>query len=241
MPTHIIVQGRHIKPGDEYSGRVVSVEVLPSGLVALKAIDGDFTSPVFYINPDIHFQKWRTAVIYWSEYGEFVFSADSIESRDTDAFMRNHYAARGTRIAVGWGETKGDVAVVTFEPTLFDGEAITPDRRARAPDLIDSVIPGFAKHCRSYIDARRDLLREIRPLDSIGDLEKQVDMLSALVFSLIRFAPPEAVPPWFLPFQQAVEESASTAFKTSMENIAEISKSKRHIRSTQEQYFSNKV
>lgn len=240
MAKHIIIQNRHIKPGEECTGRAIAVEKTTDGRVMLQVRNGDYTSPAFYIDPKIHFQQWRQAVIYWSDFGEFVHSDDSIESRDTDAFMRSHYAARGSRIAIGWGETKDDLAVVLFEPTLFDGEAVIPDRHARVPDLIDEVIPGFAQHCLVYINARRELLRTIRPLDSVGDLEKQVDMLSSLVFALMEYAPAEAVPPWFGKFREAVEDNSSTAFKTAVENISEISDSKNSIRSTQEQYFATK-
>lgn len=241
MSTHIIIQSTRHQERPEAMEGVVEI-VAADGRVRFHR-ERDGKRATLTLNPDLHFKPWAIGSIYYSAYGEFHYVDDLAENRDKDAFMRSQYACReGVLIEVGWGATPADCAVVSFVETLYEGtDALSIDRVDRTAGLVNDVIPGFAAQRLSYANARRELLKRISPLDSIGELEKQVDLLTGLVLQLMRQKSAKAgAPAWLAEFEKAIEQTSSVKGMTPEESIAAIKATKGNLREALASYHLNK-
>ena len=235
---HIIIQSRVIPKADYYQEPVV--EITQAGGSVTVTRKGAVGEASFTIDAS-KFKPFSGAGIYWSQYGEFIYVDDLYENRDKDAFMRYAYACHeGALLSVGWGETPDQLAVVSYTPTVCVGEFKSFPRNDRSANFIDEVIPGFAAARTKYVEARTKALRDIVPLDSIADLEKQVDMLSELVFLLADELPAEKRPVWLDRFKDVVSAKSSAAFKSAAQNIDDIEATKSKVRDIQVRYFTEK-
>lgn len=238
--SHIIIQGPYVAKGEQYSEPFVEI-VTDGDKVHLRRINAGFDNVVFTIDPALHFKPWQGAAIYWSALGEFIYCDDLYESRDKDAYIRYSFACHeGYILSVGWGETPDDLAVISFRAARYDGDYKRFNRTDMAQNFVDEVIPGFAARRLKYVEARRNALTKITPLDSISELEKQVDLLSTMVFDLVSRLPEQDKPVWFEAYRSAVNDNASTKFKSVAQNIADIAETKGKIREIQSDYFTKK-
>ncbi len=86
--------------------------------------------------------------------------------------------------------------------------------------------------------AKRKLLAQIKLEDSIAALEKQIDLLSAVVFALMKGEP---APAWADELKQAIEANSSTDHGGATGSIAGVAAHKAGIRALQAQYFASRA
>lgn len=86
--------------------------------------------------------------------------------------------------------------------------------------------------------AKRPLLARVNTIDTVAELEKQVDMLSAMVIALMDKQPAADQPAWFATFKQMIAASSSLQFKTIDECLADVNGIKSGIRALQTVYFN---
>lgn len=234
-----VIQSQIVSDVEAYEGRVLVVEVA-DGKVSLRRVNGEKSGEPTLVLPEKHFSPWSVTSVYCTSFDEIILVNDVADTRDKDAFMRQSFScSEGCIAEIGWGETPDDCAMVSFVPTKAS-EPLHFDRADRSANFIDEAIPGFAAKRLKYVDARRKALRDIVPLDSIAELEKQVDLLSTLVFTLADKLPEAERPAWYEAFKGVVSANSSTAFKASALNIADIEATKSKIRKIQVQYFTEK-
>lgn len=213
------------------------------GGVQISRMNSGFDDYVFTAMSKDHFKPYHHSVMYWSGHGSIVLVDDVHESREKDAYVRfAHAANEGGFGAIAWGATPDDMVVIIYKPTYFtNGQPYHFERVDHTPNFINELIPGFAEIRMTNIRARRAVMSDIRPMDSIADLEKQVDLLTHLVFDLVGRLPAEERPVWFDSYKSVVLANDSTKFKTAADNISDIAETKSFIRSNQEQYFASKA
>lgn len=234
-----VIQSQIVSDVEAYEGRVLVVEVA-DGKVSLRRVSGEKSGEPTLVLPEKHFSPWSVTSVYCTSLNEIILANDVADTRDKDAFMRQSFScSEGCIAEIGWGETPDDCAMVSFVPTKASGY-LHFDRADRSANFINEVIPGFAERRLKYVDARRKALKDIVPLDSIAELEKQVDLLSSLVFLLVDKMPEAEKPIWYESFKGVVSTNSSTVFKTEAANIAEIEATKSKIRDIQVQYFTEK-
>lgn len=88
------------------------------------------------------------------------------------------------------------------------------------------------------ISAKIALIKGLSTLDSLSELEKQVDLLTLLVIQLASKAGPKDTPPWFASFAAAVTPGLSTARNGEAYCIEEVGAHKQAIRDLQATYFA---
>jgi hypothetical protein len=100
----------------------------------------------------------------------------------------------------------------------------------------------IAEHCpasRPFLarwQAKRELLAQINTNDSVANLEKQVDVLSELVFALADIAAEK--PAWYDTFKESVRSSSSA--NPSNELIEKMKNEKSRLRSLVEKYVQQR-
>ena len=224
---------------DSISGTLKLKVSTSDGKVQLHCLNQGFDDHYLEIDPDTHFEQWGGANIYFGRFGDFVYATDIHENREKDAFIRTQYACNGPIATLGWGKNKRELAIVSFIPVESELEVHTEEPVLRSALCIEKYIPEFAENRLRYINARRRALEATSPIDAIADLEKQVDLLSILVFKLIE-ASPGLAPNWYDEFKRVVETNSSSIFKTFAATIGDIELTKSHIRQIQMRYFVEK-
>jgi hypothetical protein len=237
----IIIQARlfkEIPSKNDVSEKLVDIK-LNNGFIELRRLNSGFDERVFVLDPKKYFKPWTGAIIYWSGYGDFLYEDDMYENPNKDAYMRYAYACHeGYVCGVGWGETENDLAMICFKPCVYSGIFTNHPKPDKAPNIIDSVIPGFAEKRLGYIDPKRNLIKDISSLDSLSSLEKQVDILSLLVFEMYKKL--DNKQNWFEEFENTVMENSSLSFKNLEDNINNFAKVKQKLRNLQVKYFENR-
>lgn len=238
---HIVIQNEFVEGGAGNTEKPVIIVEQADGVVTLRRENTPYRDQPLTIDPTIRFEPWKLHVIYWGA-GQFHYVTDHAESRDKEAFMRQHFGCtEGIVAEVGWGATPDECAVLTFRPTYYEGEYHRFQRHDRSANFIDEVIPGFAARRIGYTNARRAALNAVRPHDSLAELEKQVDLLTDLVLRLVDKALPKSErPSWHAQFKAVFAQTDSTQFKCAADNIDAIAETKGRLRQMQKEYFANR-
>ena len=82
------------------------------------------------------------------------------------------------------------------------------------------------------------LLRKLNPLDSLAALEKQVDLLSALVVQLAALVPGHEAIELVEQLQHIIDEASANAGKTDEQIVAGVMSFKTALRQAQADYFA---
>ena len=88
--------------------------------------------------------------------------------------------------------------------------------------------------------AKRRLLAQVKPEESIAALEKQVDLLSELVLNIANLIPEEERPEWLSDFATQFELTRSTKFKGSNAAVTDVFSHKSQVRNIQATYFDQR-
>jgi len=88
--------------------------------------------------------------------------------------------------------------------------------------------------------AKIELLRKINPLDSLASLEKQVDLLSALVIQLAGLVPGHEAIGLVEQVQHIIDDASANAGKTDEQTVASVMSFKTSLRQAQADYFATR-
>ena len=86
--------------------------------------------------------------------------------------------------------------------------------------------------------AKRPLLAQIKPEDSIAALEKQLDLVTQLVITLSASLPAAQVPNWLAALTTMMSQSSATQFMGDDAAVSDIAATKAVIRKLQTTYFN---
>jgi hypothetical protein len=178
-------------------------------------------------------------VFFWSHYGLGLIPApDYDDSREVNAFYMHKYGCQeGAPITVA---RSGDISVLICTAFCY-AETDFVVRQIPGPsiDLVDEFIPGFSKAPgASKIRAKMELMRSVNLLDSIAALEKQIDLLTALVLELAIAQPENEQPKLISKISDLV--NGPTSVSDFDKTLSDVITYKSRIRALQAQYFKDR-
>lgn len=186
-------------------------------------------------------EPWDRKLFYWSAYGDgFIEAANYEDSRDYDAFMKARFGCPEGVTFVAARGGNDELAIVTFVPTYTE---LPYKLHGYGPSIeaVELVIPGYLNSQRAKTNkAKRDLLERINPMAVMAEMEKQIDLLSALVISLAEKQPEDEQPEWLPRLKEVVEQQGSTQFKGALGSLEDILERKQSLRNIQRDYFQQR-
>jgi hypothetical protein len=194
------------------------------------------------LSPAKFFKEWTTGLLYLSPKMGFFYEENLAETRDQVAVLQGLFDVQSApAIQVTWGATEEECAIVVNQPCFCTEPIITPSANAKWRDVLEFMLPGYTDNYDRRRIAKMALLRKINPLDSLAELEKQVDLLTAIVLELMPRTVPEAErPAWWGRFISLATEYDSTAPKGRDAALDDVEAQKRRIRSLIATYYEDR-
>ncbi len=171
--------------------------------------------------------------------GEFVENNEESPRRDVEAFMRTNDFASLAFSAVAFA---GNLYLIFWQDVsvLCKAELHKVEPGKSVLRAVEGVAPEFASH--KLVVGRRakfNVIYNINPLESLSDLEKQVDLLSQLVMDVVGLIPEESRPAIAAKYAPIMGYAATTQ-KDVDSCVSDVIKQKQHIREKLGQYYSIK-
>lgn len=192
--------------------------------------------PAHYFNP------WSMGAIYVTHGAQIIYEREWGESRDQTGFLQEVFGAPSRPFAfVFWGATENDLAIIVNQPCFCSEPTLQVPTGTTWRRGIETIVPGYIEHYDNRRVAKMHLLREINPLNSLAELEKQVDLLGAIVMELVVRSVPEAErPAWWGRFAALLMEYDSTVLKGRDAALDDIEAQKNRIRGLIATYYQNR-
>lgn len=174
------------------------------------------------------FRPWSMVRVYGSRIGGPFVNREVHQSRDWVAAHGEIVGLDPKPFAtVAWGETPADLVIIAWR-TVFTALPWETTRTVSSEfDKLESVLPGFHDNCATHLRAKGDLLKRLSPMDSLAEMEKQLDLLSQLVFCQVYGEP---IPEWARSFFAACFENTSTRAAGAAAAIDDIATHKAKVR-----------
>ena len=171
---------------------------------------------------------------YSRTYNSFVQSSNTFNSRDTQTFYENYYGVENN-FSIIIAKYNDDIVILVYGATIDENltECEILHERGDWLYVMQKHLPQYVEAYRKKKAAKVNLMRQVSPLDSISYLEKQVDILSELVLSLIQNKEPE----WLPLFQLVMSETTSVSDTNIDDMIEKLYSEKLRIRDVQTEYF----
>lgn len=180
--------------------------------------------------------EYEVLTVYYSTTNGLLPVKNTYSSRDSGAFYRDYYNVQPSPTA-SFAKGQEALALVLYGPTLLDQWTPIqnlPEKNMPNAELLDVMLPGFASVYGRKQLAKAELMRHISPLDSLSALEKQVDMLTEIIYNNINNIPQ---PTWATELFARVNEYSSTSNRDPSEILNEITTTKSKLRALQQEYF----
>ena len=174
---------------------------------------------------------------YENEVIGIVSQREYVDSRDGLTILAQH----GLTDGLGWfyfGDSAKDACLCITKALMaqcpFD--VVQP---GKPRDVLPGIFPGSDKLGTRNL-AKIELLRKINPLDSLASLEKQVDLLSALVIQLAGLVPGHEAIGLVEQVQHIIDDASANAGKTDEQTVASVMSFKTSLRQAQADYFATR-
>lgn len=203
----------------------------------LRYTDKYATSYSIAISADM-LEDYEVGSILYSPARGLMYTKNTYNSKDYMVFYKEHYgvvdnpSARLAKSPMG-------VALVLYGPTAagnWTPESNLPQKNMPNHELIDTLLPGFSEVYGKRISAKAALMLEISALDSLSALEKQVDMLTEIVYNNINGI---SQPDWAFELFRQVDTYSAAHTKPSSDILLEITSTKSKLRKLQKEYFES--
>lgn len=175
------------------------------------------------------FRPWSVMRVHGSKIGGPYVNRDVAQSRD---WLAAHSELAGVDprpfATVAWGATADDLVIIAWRRCLCGLPFEATGQTGSEFDKIEVCLPGFHGHGGTALRAKADLLQQLNPMNSIAELEKQVDLLTHLVFCQVYGEP---IPAWAqIFFGACFGDSDSTKAAGEEQAIADIGMHKARVR-----------
>ena len=174
---------------------------------------------------------------YENEVIGIVSQREYVDSRDGLTILAQH----GLTDGLGWfyfGDSAKEACLCITKALMaqcpFD--VVQP---GKPRDVLPGIFPGSDKLGTRNL-AKIELLRKINPLDSLASLEKQVDLLSALVIQLAGLVPGHEAIGLVEQVQHIIDDASANAGKTDEQTVASVMSVKTSLRQAQADYFATR-
>ena len=174
---------------------------------------------------------------YENEVIGIVSQREYVDSRDGLTILAQH----GLTDGLGWfyfGDSSGEACLCITKAMMaqcpFD--VVQP---GKPRDVLPGIFPSSDKLGTRNL-AKIELLRKINPLDSLASLEKQVDLLSALVIQLAGLVPGHEAIGLVVQVQHIIDDASANAGKTDEQTVASVMSFKTSLRQAQADYFATR-
>lgn len=121
----------------------------------------------------------------------------------------------------------GDLSCVVDTSAGIQSEVL----KTHIPEIVDYF---------NRVDAKNELLAQVRTTDSLAALEAQVDLLSVLVIDLLAQVPESDHPAWLPAFSDMVSGQSCVQFKGPDGALLDVLKHKTGMRELQRRYFARR-
>lgn len=166
-------------------------------------------------------------------------------NRDTDSVIRTKYRADPNQLIGLVYKDNVDTIIISLLPSISipddagDVEFILDSSNVSVLDKLKKYFPDIAKQCDTIL-AKRVVLMEANPMDSLASLEVQVDLLTMILFDLIEKQPVDEQPSWFVNVKETFSKVSTLSLKPMDKLLQEVVKQKTFIRNLQKDYFEVK-
>ena len=169
-----------------------------------------------------------------------VRSGDNMLSARTSRIQESSDPSREQIATIGVDSDGSTVVHTTFAVITENLEKIQgmPKRSQSVSNVLANFLPGLAESIR-LSNLKMQMIDEISLYDSVSSLEKQVDLLSNLVVTLIQ-ANPSIAPSWFDEYVKLVVPESTEVYKTAEELVLAVAESKSFLRAVQRNYIQAK-
>lgn len=234
----IVIRGTVVADPQGYSKPYIEVIQTADGYTVHKRNSSSGPS-ITVVPSDI--QPWGRKFFYWGHFGDgFVSPPHYDGSRDAESFLKSRFGVAELDFAVARGGNN-ELVIVTFTPTAATAPYSQYSQHGSTIDVVASVLPGYGTTQQvAAVKAKRNLLLHVNPMDILAEQEKQLDLLSALVFDLVQRLPEADRPAWFASFKSVVEQHSAVQFKGAAGCISDIQARKSSVRSLQSYYFAER-
>lgn len=182
------------------------------------------------------------AIVHWSPvYGFLTSDADHlVNDKDLNSYLS--YARNVDRnvAAIVLNEQGTEAAAVFYGVIDCDGEVILSEKNCATAAAIEQVFPGVYASRMRFRNAKVELLRKVGSHDSLSALEKQVDLLTALVVQLAQHVPAESRPALASKLEQLLIGTGANQGKADDAVIETVAQFKGLMRSFQAEYFAQR-
>ena len=235
----IILKTGFIDNVDEFTDPLVFIEQAPDGYQITRRNAGA-GEPLTLRASDL--PPWGMKLYYWSFTGHgFMEGVGFEDNRDADSFMRSRFGCNEgpvLSVARGLGD---ELALILFKPTHTDLAWTRQQGFGSSIEAFDQALPGFSCSPQAVTNlAKRDLLRQVGPINMLAEQEKQIDLLSMLVVDLAQKQPLEQQPHWLAAFKAMLEQHNSVQFKGVASALADVEQRKARMRDLQRAYFAQR-
>lgn len=172
---------------------------------------------------------------------QLVWDSEKFHTRDAASSVAERLGIPDitkSRFVVGFSETGAYLTACAPLRETPTGAAFEPLAVNNTPrDWLREKDPAIAASV-DKARAKRPLLARVNTIDTVAELEKQVDLLSTLVVALVDALPEANRPAWYPAFKVMLASGSSTQFKSEEACIADVSGIKNSIRQLQSTYFN---
>lgn len=173
--------------------------------------------------------------------------AEFYNSRDSASILSSKYNANPSDLFALIHKTDAVFFAVFLKPvdvSEFDVADVIeePEHRSVLQSFVShfsEYAPDAAQQCRVLM-AKRNILHDVNPTDSLASLEVQVDLLTTALMDLMRKQPPEERPEWFDTVDTAFKQNSTLTLKPLGDLLADVIQQKAFVRGKQAEYFSVK-
>lgn len=242
MTTTILLEGK-VHPM-ETGATVVISQPTEHFVLWLRPTTKERPGAPYTVAPPDPFVPWTVQRIYCSPSLGAVADGLSHEVRDQSIALRQHASVDGIVYAtVIWGATPSDLLIIVWMPahSMVEG-AVSSNQPGSVYEKAETYLPGFMAASGIRLRAKAHLLTKVNPMDSLSELEKQVDLLSGLVVTLMeRVVPVGERPAWWADFKTLIETYDSTAAKGVPTALADITTQKQKVRDLIIAYYQERI
>jgi len=227
----------HKSREDSYDSRLVEINRLPSGDYSVRASFGDLSDE---ITIDQQLFRQRAKLVGFLSLTNGIILVDdwrlnsSIESK---SFIRNHYRVpEDVCFNIYFHDSFEEGLIFCNWPLKTDLSVDELKKGVWVHDYIAEHFEGYDTYRKKLI-AKRDALLGVNVLDSVVALEQQIDLLTALLLTIVENRPR---PDWMEGFKQAVTPHSVLRTRNVNDLLADMKSHKAAVRELQERYFSDR-